>query len=226
MKNILLGALAAICLSQVSFAQDEKPYSVDGYVGVTSDYRDRGLSLSDKDPTIMASVGLYHDNGFYVGGGVAAISESAGGDAKANLYAGYNFDADGFTYDLSVELDSIHGGDSSYYPEITGTVSRDFGLAFIRTGVTYAVDGRWSAPDSDSFYVFADLEVPVPTIPELTIISRLGYDMRQDRANLWDWGIGLSAFIDTFELTLMYEDSSLNGPRGSGAIIGGLKFYF
>ncbi|WP_417450000.1 TorF family putative porin [Kordiimonas sp.] len=226
MKNILFSALAAICLSHASFGQEDKPYSIDGYVGIASDYRDRALSLSEKDPSIMASVGLYHDNGFYLGGGIAAISASAGGDAKANIYAGYNFDAGSFTYDLSVELDSIHGDGSSYYPELTGTVSRDFGLVFIRTGATYAPDGRWSAPDSDSFYLFTDLEVPVPTLPELTIISRLGYDMRQDRANLWDWGVGLSAFINTFELTLMYEDSSLNGERGNGALIGGVKFYF
>ena len=226
MKKLLLGTLAATVFAAPSWAQDEKPYSIDGYVGVTSDYRDRGLSLSDRDPTIRASVGLYHDNGFYVGGGLAAISDSAGGDAQANIFAGYNFDSGGFTYDLSVELDSIHGEGSSYYPEFTGTVSRDFGLAYIRTGITYAPDGRWSAPESDSLYLFTDLEVPVPTMPELTVISRLGYDVRSDRRDLWDYGVGLSAFIENFELSVMYENSSQNGGLGKGAVIGGVKFYF
>jgi uncharacterized protein (TIGR02001 family) len=226
MKNVLIGAVVSAALAGPVLAEEEKPYSIDGYIGVTSDYRDRGLSLSDRDPTIRASVGLYHDSGFYLGGGFAAISDSAGGDAKANIFAGYSFDSGSFSYDLSVELDSIHGSGSSYYPEFTGTVSRDFGLAYIRTGVTYAPDGRWSAPDSDSFYLFTDLEVPVPTLPELTVITRLGYDVRDDRRNLWDYGVGLSAFIENFELSVMYENSSLNGGLGKGAVIGGVKFYF
>ena len=226
MKTFISGLMAAACLAAPALAEDEKPYSIDGYVGVTTDYRDRGLSLSDRDPTVRGSVGLYHDSGFYVGGGLAAISNSAGGDAQANIFAGYNFETGGFSYDLSVELDSIHGGGSSFYPEITGTVSRDFGLAYIRTGVSYSPDGRWSTPNSNSLYLFTDLEVPVPTMPELTIISRLGYDMREDRRNLWDYGIGLSAFIESFELSVMYENSSLDGGLGKGAVIGGVKFYF
>ena len=95
MKTILIGALVTTALAGPVLAEEEKPYTIDGYIGVTSDYRDRGLSLSDRDPTIRASVGIYHDNGFYLGGGLAAISDSAGGDAKANIFAGYG---DGVKY--------------------------------------------------------------------------------------------------------------------------------
>ncbi|WP_417461582.1 TorF family putative porin [Kordiimonas sp.] len=227
MKRFILGAVAATCFAPATFAQDgESSFSFDGYLGVVSDYRDRGLTLSDKDPAVIASFGLYHDNGFYIGASAGSISNDAGGDAKASLFAGYNFDAGDFVYDLSVELDSIQGGDAKYYPEISASVSRDFGLAFIRTGAVYAPDGRWSAPNSDSFYIYTDVEVPVPTMPELTIISRLGYDMRQNRSDLWDYAIGISAFIDVVEFSVMYEDSSLDQNIGGGAVLGGIKLYF
>ncbi|WP_417457916.1 TorF family putative porin [Kordiimonas sp.] len=227
MKQFIIGALMVGACAPAALAQDSgSSFSFDGYLGVVSDYRDRGLTLSDKDPAVIASLGLYHDNGLYVGASAGSISEAAGGDAKASVFAGYSFDAGDFIYDLSVELDSIQGNDAKYYPEISASVSRDFGLAFIRTGAVYAPDGRWSAPNTDSFYIYTDVEVPVPTMPELTIISRLGYDMRQNRADLWDYAIGLSAFIDVVEFSIMYEDSSLDQAIGGGAILGGIKLYF
>lgn len=222
----LIGAFAlTLAVAPASLAQ-ESALEFDGYVGLASDFRDRGLSLSAKDPVFVASVGAFHENGLYGGIVGAYLGEDGIGDAKAEFYAGYQMDRGDYIYDFSVELDSYHGDTSKYFPEFKATVARDFGLAFIRGGAAYSPDGRWSDPDRDSFYLYTDLEVPVPNMPELTIISRLGYDMRQDRTNVWDWGIGVSVFINQIELSVMYEDSGRDSDMGTGAIVAGARFYF
>ncbi|SDD90392.1 TorF family putative porin [Kordiimonas lacus] len=220
-----LGLLLAA--STAATAQEESSLAIDGYVGVLSDYRDRGLSLSDKDPVIVASVGAFHDSGFYGGVVGGILGDGYAGKTKAEFYAGYQMDTGTYIYDFSAELDSFHGdGSSRFLPEFKATMARDFGLAFIRGGMSYAPDGRWSDPDRDSFYVYSDLEVPIPSIPELTLIGRLGYDMRQNRSNVWDWGLGVSAFIENVELSVMYEDSGREHDMGEGALVFGARFYF
>lgn len=207
-------------------AQDEWSLSLDGYVGVTSDYRDRGLSLSDRDFAAVASVGAFFDNGFYTGVDAGNVDTPNGGDARLEFFAGYSLDTGGYVYDFSVELDSIHGDGSQYYPEFKASISRDFGLAFTRAGVAYAPDGRWSNPNNQSVYGFADLEIPVPNMPALTIIGHVGRDFRSDIQNLWDWSAGLSAFVGDAELSVSYEKSSFDGRIGSGRVIVGARLYF
>ena len=232
MKNFLITAVATSAfatsgvVSGAAHAQDEWSLSLDGYVGLTSDYRDRGVSLSDRDFAAVASVGAFFDNGFYVGVDAGTVDTLNGGDARIETFAGYTIDTGSYIYDFSVELDSIHGDGSQYYPEFKASMSRDFGLAFTRAGVAYAPGGRWTNPNNQSFYSFADLEIPVPNMPALTIVGHVGRDFRSDVENLWDWSVGLSAFVGDAELTVTYDKSTFDGRIGSGRVIFGARMYF
>jgi uncharacterized protein (TIGR02001 family) len=225
-KSLFGSTLMVLAVSPV-MAEEEGSFSLDGYVGITNDYRDRGISLSDKDPTVVASVVAYHDSGFFIGTKGAFISDRRGNDGQIKGFAGYGFESGAYTYDVSFTVDSIHGGEGSqYFPEIEGSMARDFGLFYVRGGLAWAMDGRWHTPENDSLYTFVDVEIPVPTMPEVTIISHFGYDNRFDRSDLLDWGVGLSAFVDSIELTLTYEDSNVKNPLGSGSVMFGIKAYF
>ncbi|MBO6506648.1 MAG: hypothetical protein JJ850_01325 [Kordiimonadaceae bacterium] len=225
-KNLIATALTVGLFASPAMAQDEWSLSLDGYVGVTTDYRDRGLSLSDRDFAAVVSVGAFFDNGFYAGVDAGTVDTANGGDARLELFAGYSLDTGGYVYDFSVEVDSIHGDSSQYYPEFKASISRDFGLAFTRAGVAYAPGGRWVNPNNQSFYSFADLEIPVPNMPSLTIIGHVGRDFRSDIENLWDWSVGLSAFVGDAELSVTYDKSSFDGRIGSGRVIVGARMYF
>jgi len=214
-------------LGAAASAQNAEPdWTIDGYVGLTSDYRDRGLSLSDKGVAVFGSLAVFHKNGLYGGLDAALIDDGRGGDKKTEFFAGYSLDAGDYIYDFSVELDGIHGDTSDYYSEFKVSIARDFGLAFIRSGIGYAPDGRWNTPEVDSVYGYVDLEIPVPTLPDFTLISHIGYDARDKRSNLWDWSVGLSAFVESIEFNLRYENSSLDQRIGTGAVVLGTKLYF
>jgi uncharacterized protein (TIGR02001 family) len=228
MKKIIssLTLLTAIASNSAFAQEEESDWSLDGFVGVATDYRDRGLSVSDRDFTAHGSIGLFHSSGFSGGMDLAGISDGLGSDVRTEFFAGYSMDNGDYVYDFSVELDVFHGDSSRYYPEFKAAISRDFGLAFIRGGIAFAPDGRWSSPDLDSYYTFADLEIPVPTIPELTLMTHIGYDARDGASDLLDWSVGLSAFVQNFEVTLAFEDSSLDRSISNGQVVLGAKFYF
>lgn len=224
--SFLAAPLFAVVVTLNASAQDSGGFSIDGYVGGTTDYRDRGLSLSDRDVAVVGSVGAFHDSGFYFGLDAGTADTFNGGEARVEFFTGYSLDAGDYVYDFSFELDSIHGDSSQYYPEFKTSVSRDFGLAFVRAGASYAPDGRWNNPQNDSFYTFADLEIPVPTLPSLTVIGRVGHDFRGGIENLWDWSLGLSVFAGDAELSLSYQESSLNDRSAKGRVIFGARWYF
>ncbi len=227
MKKIIYSTIAAACFCMPVAAQDsESDWSLDGVAGFTTDYRDRGLSLSDLDPVVFGSLSLSHESGFYVGSDFALINDQVGGDVRSEFYGGYQFDNGGYMYNLSFELDSIYGDVNEFYPEIKASISRDFGLAFISSGLSFAPEGRWSAPDIDSYYGYLDIEVPVPTLPDITLITHMGYDVLDGRGNLFDWSVGVSAFVKNFEITATFENSSVDDTRGNGRFVFGAKFYF
>lgn len=227
MNKILAAVVASlIVFSGGALQAQDSDFSIDGYIGGTTDYRDRGLSLSDADIVPMGSIGAFHDSGFYFGLDVAKIDTDRGGNFRTEFFAGYSLDQGDYVYDLSVEVDTIYGDTSQYYPEFKASVSRDFGIAFTRVGAAYAPGGRWSNPQNQSFYTFADLELPVPTLPALTVVTHLGHDFRSDIGNLWDWSAGLSAFVGDIELSLTYDDSSIRDRSGKGSVIFGMRYYF
>lgn len=226
-RDLMAFALMMGAVVPVSAQDDVPEIEITGYVGGVTDYRDRGLSLSDQDPTIVAALSVNHKSGFYVGTQGALIDDQFSRDAQLEFYAGYRFEARGFEYDISAELDSFFGGASDeYFPEFKASIARDFGLAYIKSGFAYAPEGRWNSPGVDSLYWSTNLEVPVPTLPALTVISRLGYDIRQNRSDLWDWSFGLSAFVGDLELSIVYEDSTLDQEIGDDAIVFGARFFF
>jgi uncharacterized protein (TIGR02001 family) len=222
----ILGLIGGLTVA--SHAQDDIPeIEINGYVGGVTDYRDRGLSLSDQDPTVVAALSIRHKSGFYIGTQGALIDDQFGRDGQLEFFAGYQFESGGFEYDISAELDSFFGGvRDEYFPEFKASVARDFGIAYIKTGLAYAPEGRWNTPGVDSLYWSTNFEFPVPTLPALTLISRVGYDFRQDRSDLWDWSVGLSAFVGDVEFSVAYEDSSLDQAIGDDAIVFGARLYF
>ena len=224
---VATGILLASCTVVEAQDDDVPAIEISGYVGGVTDYRDRGLSLSDQDPTVIAAVSLNHKSGFYVGVQGALIDDQFGRDAQTEFYAGYQYDSGSFVYDFSAELDSFFGGaNTEYFPEFKASVARDFGIVYVKSGLAYAPEGRWNTPGVDSLYWSTNLELPVPTLPALTVISRLGYDIRDNRSDLWDWSVGLSAFVGDVEFSLVYEDSSLDQDIGDGAILFGARLFF
>lgn len=225
LKSMTVFLCITALLPVTAMAQDD-PIEFDGYISVATDHRDRGVSLSGSDPALTGSLTIYK-GGFFAGAFGAWAKDLNDQKAQTEFFVGYMMPLGGWDLTLAGELDSFHGnGDSSFYPEIKASLSRDYGLAYVNGGVSWSMDGRWHNPDGDDVYTWIDLDVPIPTLPEFTVVAHAGRDFISGYDNVTDWSIGVSAFVKDFEITASYVDTTYADNRGKGAFLASLKFYF
>jgi len=218
MMSRLFGILILALTSTSAVAEENIDWN--GYVFATHDFRQEGISLSDRDAAGGGGLTVgFGDSGFYAGSSAVILDNQWGNNARLVGYAGYTLDAGDYIYDLAVEYERFVGGNELGIFQIQGSIARDFGLVYLETGADYA-------PDDGDVYLYSLVEVPFPTVPELTVLGQFGNQLRRDRANIWNWSAGLSYFIGDFELTGKYEDTTLNSREGRGAFIVSGAFYF
>jgi uncharacterized protein (TIGR02001 family) len=110
MKKVLL-ALFAIAGFTAAHAQ------VSGNLGLTSDYRFRGISQSQNAPAVQGGVDYAHSSGLYIGNWNSSVSSqvyTSGSGVESDLYAGYKKNIyKGLTLDV--------GSYNYFYPRATST---------------------------------------------------------------------------------------------------------
>ena len=105
-----IGSLLFVAFAASSAAAQTKApepdYTLAYNIGVTTDYRFRGISQSRLDPAIQGGADFTHKSGLYLGFWASSIKwiNDAGGNADAELdfYGGYKGSAGDFGYDLGV----------------------------------------------------------------------------------------------------------------------------
>ena len=224
-----LSLLVALCVpTATALAQDSK-FSLSGDVGVVSDYLFRGVSRSDGDPAVQANIDLAHSNGFYLGAFLSSIDDLQNHHFEAEGYLGFGISDGSWEYNVSLGVDSFHGNnDSDAFLELRGTISRDFGFAYVRSGLYFSPDNR-EIGLGRSIYAFGegDFYVPAPGLPPITLNMRIGYEDFDGGINKWDWGVGLFVEAGGVEWGLGYVDTNKRLAQGSRSrIVFGIKKYF
>ncbi|MBS1163665.1 MAG: hypothetical protein H6R03_1561 [Burkholderiaceae bacterium] len=121
MKSLLRSSIvcAAAVLPLAAGAQGAKPepdYTLSGNLAIGSDYRFRGFSQTDYQPTIQGGVDFAHKSGFYLGNWNSNVSSKLynGAPIEMDFYGGWKTSFEGFGLDVGVIY--------YYYPG-TGEVS-------------------------------------------------------------------------------------------------------
>ena len=100
MKKLFLALLMA-----VGFASAQA--QVSGNLGLTSDYRFRGISQTQNAPAVQGGIDYAHSSGFYVGNWNSSVSSQMytnGSGVESDLYAGFKKDIyKGLTIDVLYE---------------------------------------------------------------------------------------------------------------------------
>lgn len=122
MKKIALVAALAAC-SNMALAE------INAEVGITSDYRYNGVSQTERNPALQASVGYVHESGFYaeLWGSNAHFSgadgeEGAGVELEIDATAGFEYEiSDGLSLDVGIATYNYFGKSRAKdinYPEL------------------------------------------------------------------------------------------------------------
>ena len=206
-------AMSAIAVSAPAFAQDEAPaeasgpITLTGGVAVVSDYRFRGVSLSDKDFAVQPYLTIKHESGLYAGVWGSNIAENSGDDVEVDLYAGFA-GGDERTYDIGATYYVYPGVSSFNYIEFTGKTGTTVGPATVGLQLSY-VPSQDNTGNNDNIYFATNATVAIPNSP-ISIVGSMGIEDGAFTAGneKVDWSLGVTAAVAGFTLGASYVDTN------------------
>ena len=234
MKKVLL-AILALAGFTAAHAQ------VTGNLGLTTDYRFRGISQSQNAPAVQGGIDYAHSSGLYIGNWNSSVSSQLytnGSGVESDLYAGYKKDIyKGITIDV--------GSYNYFYPRATvnGTGSNfDTYEAFAGVGygpvaVKYSQtlgNGYFGTTNAkNSNYTQADIaqsfEPLSAKLKNLSLLAHYGRTNVANSSNLDynDMNVGLGYMLpDAWNINAKYyTNSSMTGTFQAANTVSGQKLY-
>ncbi|KQN86970.1 hypothetical protein ASE90_06740 [Sphingomonas sp. Leaf67] len=239
---ILPAAILAATTAMPAMAQEETappaPITISGSAGVTSDYRFRGVSQSDKNVAVQGGITIAHDSGVYIGtwgSNLAGWGTFGGANLELDLIAGYKKTFGTATVDAGVTWYTYPGGaDETDVVEFYGKLSGTAGPATLTAGVFYApkqtslgyftasltppVDGDGSR--QKNLYLSGDAAAGVPSTP-VTLKAHIGYSdgnpglgpngtSLAPTGKYWDWLVGADYTYKNLTLGVAYVDTDIS----------------
>lgn len=214
--------LAASAMSTPAFAQEEEaasgPFTLSGGIAVTSDYRFRGISLSNEKVAVQPTLTVSHESGLYAGVWGSSLPDSdAYGKFELDLYAGFATEiASGTTADIGVTYytypGSHDGGAPTDYFEGIGKLSHDIGPVSITGMVAYAPKQN-SLGDEDNVYLNLGAGFGIPNSP-VTLTAGVGYNdgslgLVSPDGKYMDWSVGASFAASFATFSVQYIDTDV-----------------
>lgn len=213
--------LAASVMSTPAFAQEEEasgPLTLSGGIDIVSDYRFRGISLSDEKMAVQPSLTLEHESGFYAGVWGSTLPNSPlYGKFELNLIGGFATEiASGTTVDVGATY-YVYPGNKSWagpsdYVEFIGQLSHDIGPVSATGLVAYAPSQN-SLGNEDNIYLNLGLSSGIPNSP-LTLSAGVGYTdgslgYASPDGKYLDWSLGATFVADMFTFKIEYVDTDV-----------------
>ncbi len=207
----------AVALSALLFAA-EACAQVSGSFTLVSDYRFRGVSLSDSRPAAQLSIAYDHADGWYTGVYASSVrlARWSGVDVQLLPYLGYARRVrPGLSWELGAEYAMFSGGLGYDYPEFYVGLASDH----LNGRIYYA--SRYF--DDDSPFVYAELNGARELSKHLRLLGHVGRSWRNGSSRAGDGpgqhrfdaraGIGLT--LEAFELQLAWVTTDGRGRRRS-----------
>lgn len=209
------------------------PFEISGEINLMSDYRFRGVSRSDEDPTGQAGVQVRHESGLYVGARGTLLQGQDSfrlrnpayldqGSAQFDLYAGFGTElGGGFDLDAGLMYYAFSGARGpTDYAEPYASLSYLIGPAQLTAGAKYA-PSQDATGNEDMFYLFGQLDVSIPFRP-WSFTAQAGHQDWGVYGDYWNWSLGVRYHVQieglpNTEIGLGYVDTDLPGVAGQDA---------
>jgi uncharacterized protein (TIGR02001 family) len=244
-RTVTAGLIAAAFGAGLAQAQQPaSPHTLNGNVGLYSQYIFRGLNQTDKEPAIQGGFDYSHESGFYAGTWASNVSwlrdagsYTGGGSAEIDFYGGFRntFGKSDFGYDVGVLYywypgTTTPGVADADTTEIYGALSWKWLSAKLSYAVSNDVFGVRNA--DGTYYLDFTASYPVANT-NLTLIAHYGIQEfdgtstacasgnNDDCASYKDWKLGVSyALPKDFTIGAYYTDTSMNAAEKSFYTIG------
>ena len=203
MKKIL--AIVAMALITATAAQAQ----ITGNLGLTSDYRFRGVSQTQNAPAVQGGIDYNHVSGLYIGNWNSSVSSQMytnGAGVESDVFAGFRKQVFGnFVVDV--------GSYNYFYPRAGTNGSFDTNEIFAGIGYKELITVKYShalsnyfgtANSKNSFYVQADAAIPLAR--NLQLVAHIGHTNVANSSSLdyTDYNVGLGYDLKGWNLAAKY----------------------
>jgi uncharacterized protein (TIGR02001 family) len=216
-STLVLFAVAS-SLAQAAHAQETGAWSIESDVALVSDYRYRGVSLSNEEPAMQAEASIGHASGAYASLFLSSIEEYGhdddgdGAKTEVDYTLGWAFSGGGFDFDVAASLYSYPDASNVDYFTFPASVSRSVDAWTLSLGYDYT-PAQTELGDEDSTYAWVGADW-APDLWDLSFSSWVG---REDGS--WapegktDWGLGVFRALGPASLGFTYigTDSEADG---------------
>jgi uncharacterized protein (TIGR02001 family) len=230
------GLFSAILLAaSIASAPAHAGEGFKGSVGLTSDYRVKGVSFSERDESFFADLKYVTSGEFYLRGQGWTIAETLGGaEQKVDITAGRRTKLGGVTNDSGVTYKLFPGDGARSFVEFSSEFGSELGLFRSRLGIVYAPEqdnlrNRATGRKTDDLYLFAGTEMKVPAL-DMALSGHVG---RQNGAldknaagDKLDWKIGAKKKLLGFMLAVDYVDTDVVVRKAPGRNLAGSGVIF
>lgn len=196
------------------------PFELELALSGVSDYRFRGISLSDKDPAFQPSITLSHESGLYASIWGSNIAENDGSDIEVDYILGFAPTIGPVDLDINATYYAYPGAKNLNYWEFIGNISHSIGDASIGFTFAYTPKQDSTVPERGLYYAIQG-ELPIKNTP-LTLTGSFGLEDNAFYNWKKDWSVGVNADVGHgFTLGAAYVDSGHNfhDPLGKATVV-------
>lgn len=193
-KTVIALSLAAMTLPAIAAEPD---YEISGNFALTSDYRFRGVSQTDKDPALQGGFDFAHKSGFYLGTWASNVSDWANtsGSSEIDVYLGYS---GSITEDIGFDVGYI----AYRYPGNKANPSNNTGEYYV--GLSYGplsykfskTRTDWFGVDDSKGSTYHDISAEFSPVDKLTLSAHAGFQKIKgdafDDLSFKDYSLGAS----------------------------------
>lgn len=220
--SLFLSALLIVAMTPAA----AKAADISGEVGVVSDYRYRGVSLSNRHVAVQGSLDLEFENGTYGELWGSTIADDGAGNVELDATAGHVFGiSETVSIDLSATYYAYPGHGSANALELNAMLEASRGRLTARAGASFAPPQQGTQDDvgrkTANLYLHSEIACQVDETP-LSVHAGIGredgpWDMREKGAKL-DWTLGLEAEWKAARLSFDYVGSNASADGIVGAL--------
>ena len=210
-----LTLVALMALAGVQTARAEE-VTLDARIGVVSDYRWRGVSISEEEPAAQGEASLSFASGLWAWGWASSVASEYGG-SELGVGLGYTRSAGPVTWTLDAIQYFYPGEDEIDYAQVDLTLEGDVGFAWLSGGVEYVPENDNYGDDDVYLWLRMERETGGATYH-----AALGRDdgVMAPRPYATDYDVGVAKMFGSFEGAL-----SVVGVDGeAAALVAGLSF--
>ncbi len=212
MATLTFGAI--MMAAPAAKGQEARDWSLSGDLAAVSDYRYRGVSLTDREPAVQGELSLSAASGFYVYGWASSIVD-IGDDVELMGALGWAGEiGGGFSLDAGAGGYAYPGVDDAKYYEFYAVLSRPIGMLTASGEVAYSPE-QTNLGDQDNVYAKAGLSAPLP-FTEASANVGLGWEDGAFGDDKVDWIAGVTLPLKPFELRVSYIGTNVDGLREAG----------